>query len=817
MKVIFRRTLSFLFALVLTLSVTAPAASAASAVNDLPVVYVQGVGNTIYSPSGKVVYPQKKDITSAFSKHTDELIDAGVDSYLSGNWKILENAIYNIIAPLFKPLWLDGNAEPSNGSYPKPNDAVISKTKNFTLKENWFRYDWRLDPVTTADELSVYIDEVLEATGKSKVQLVSRCLGTSIIAAYLTYYGADRVDNVVFYAGACNGAVPIGSFFSGKLSIDSKTLSSFGGSMPEDGDFTDLINVFSNILKRSSLISKIVDKNVDEAAQAILPRLLLATYATFPSYWSMISDEYYEDAKKLVFSGKEDKYAGLISKIDNYHYNVQATLPSTLLQLQSEGLKIINISKYDYELKPLYKESYLQSDATVELSTMSFGATSANFGETLSSSYISKVKARGDGKYISPDLVVDGSTALFPDYTWYIKNCHHNTWPDAIDEFMMTAFRSGKQYTVTSNKKYPQYIQYNRVADTISKVTRYPSIYKIKISDAIYTGKKVAPTLKIINSGGNILEEGVDYSVAYSKGCVDIGKYYLNIYYKGQYKGMETVYFNIVPQIITPKVAAATNAITLSWSPVSYADGYRVYMYNSKTGKYDRIKSTNATSYTVSKLAAGRTYKFVVKAYKNVNGTLYYSPQNVITTATKPKAPSLKITPSAKSAVLKWGSIAGANGYEVYMATSQNGKFEKISTTSALSITKSGLTAGKTYYFKMRAYKTVKDTKIYSSYTKAVAVKITNKPAAAAISLKTASKAVTVTWNKVPGANGYIVYMATSKDGKYTKLASVSGTSFTKKKLVKGRTYYFKVRSWTKTSSGNVYGNFSTAKSIVVK
>ncbi len=67
--------------------------------------------------------------------------------------------------------------------------------------------------------------------------------------------------------------------------------------------------------------------------------------------------------------------------------------------------------------------------------------------------------------------------------------------------------------------------------------------------------------------------------------------------------------------------------------------------------------------------------------------------------------------------------------------------------------------------------------------------------------------------------SGYAIYMATSKNYKYTHLASYKTNSIksTKTKLKSGKTYYFKVRAYKKTASGTVYSAWSPIKSIKVK
>ena len=68
---------------------------------------------------------------------------------------------------------------------------------------------------------------------------------------------------------------------------------------------------------------------------------------------------------------------------------------------------------------------------------------------------------------------------------------------------------------------------------------------------------------------------------------------------------------------------------------------------------------------------------------------------------------------------------------------------------------------------------------------------------------KASSTSIKVTWSKVSGAKKYEVYRATSKSGKYTKVATVTATNYTNKKLSKGKTYYYKVVACGSTSSAN--------------
>jgi fibronectin type 3 domain-containing protein len=70
---------------------------------------------------------------------------------------------------------------------------------------------------------------------------------------------------------------------------------------------------------------------------------------------------------------------------------------------------------------------------------------------------------------------------------------------------------------------------------------------------------------------------------------------------------------------------------------------------------------------------------------------------------------------------VSWYSVPGANGYEVYRSTASTGTYSKIATLtsgSTLTYTNSSVSTGTTYYYKVRAYRTINRVKVYSPHTK---------------------------------------------------------------------------------------------------
>ena len=173
-----------------------------------------------------------------------------------------------------------------------------------------------------------------------------------------------------------------------------------------------------------------------------------------------------------------------------------------------------------------------------------------------------------------------------------------------------------------------------------------------------------------------------------------------------------------------PKASVTSNSIKLTWSRVKDAKGYDVYQYKNK--KWTKIKTTTSTSLTLSKLPSGTTQNFKIQPYtKNGSKTVYGAFSEKLITSTKLAKVNFKITSSSKKATIKWNKVTGASGYKIYYKTTKNGSWKLIKTASSgtTSYTKTGLTNGKTYYFTVKAYKTV-NNQTYSSSLTTKSVKI---------------------------------------------------------------------------------------------
>ena len=251
-----------------------------------------------------------------------------------------------------------------------------------------------------------------------------------------------------------------------------------------------------------------------------------------------------------------------------------------------------------------------------------------------------------------------------------------------------------------------------------------PAEYKLSTTKYTYNGKAKTPKLTITTSDGKVLKKGVDYTVELPKDRTSVGTHTYRVVFMGDYLGETKVSYQILPgKTSSVSASQSTSSIKLTWKKVTGADGYRVYQYNSKTGKYKTLKTLTGTTYTVKNLKAGTSYKFAVKAYTKDSGeTLWAASSKTITTCTKPATPTVKVTAGSGKATLSWSKVTGATGYVIYMEDSF-GDFEKVTSTTKTSYTKKSLKKGKTYKFRVKAYKKVDGKYIYSGY-KTYSVKV---------------------------------------------------------------------------------------------
>lgn len=260
------------------------------------------------------------------------------------------------------------------------------------------------------------------------------------------------------------------------------------------------------------------------------------------------------------------------------------------------------------------------------------------------------------------------------------------------------------------------------------------------------------------------------------------------------------------------KVSAVTyNTVSLSWSKISGADFYEVERSTDGKKWTSLSKKVTGTSYKDSKsLTVGKTYKYRVRA---VDDRLIIKDEVSAwsTVSAKPlpgKVTGLKVSSRTHNSVkLTWTKVAGASGYEIQYYTGSAWKSYKKTTSNTL--TASSLTLGKTYQFRVRAYRTVSGKAVYGAVSSTVKTSPYLKATSTFVLKDVTTSTLKLSWAKVTGAKGYEVYNTVTK--KWTNVKTA--TTLTVKSLKAGTKYGFIVRPY----SGSYKGTSSATRYYTTK
>lgn len=292
------------------------------------------------------------------------------------------------------------------------------------------------------------------------------------------------------------------------------------------------------------------------------------------------------------------------------------------------------------------------------------------------------------------------------------------------------------------------------------------------------------------------------------------------------YASYDTVGKSVVatlPSVTLQRAVSASGANTIRWSAVSGADGYVVYRKTGSAGwaKLALVSGGDVVTYTDSsaELATGTVYNYTVRAYCLNNGKYTYGGYDSAGLSVEMGLtnPVLKtVTTSAGKNTITWQAVKEADGYVIYRKTA-GGSWTGVGTvegqTCVSFVDSKGLSAGRTYDYTVRAYQEISGKKVYGGYDAAGKSVVASIADVVLTKASTAAGTNTITWTKVPGVSGYVVYRKTN-GGSWTKLALVSGdtvTSYTdKSEMTAGTEYYYTVRGYILKNGKYTYGGYDT-------
>ena len=494
-----KRTKAALSLFLCLLTVACSLSVAFAAENVTPVVVVSGMGSfPLYEKeSGEQVFPPStKGIVSVAGKSAFPLAYAAI----SGDWDFFaDNCFEDIYSKLFEivscdetgeslhelespsfPLSVNNYPEILNHENEEDEQGVVKALASKLGGENvyFFNYDWRLDPLETADGLKAFVENVKREKRCEKVTLVPCSMGGVVTNSYLYKYGSNDVEKIVYCLVASKGLDLVGELFSKNIELDVDMLLERLFSF-ERGDILtqSLISVLQTGVEMTPALSKAVDKFVKRFISGVNDRaygeILSVSFASMPGLWSFCPEEYYETAKKTMFEDGGNE--AFLARIDEYQYNVQQKAEELMKKAEASGTEIYVTASYGYVGFPATKQAWEQSDCLVETKNESFGATCALYGENLGEGYVSAKTVCADESHthLSTDGQIDASTCLFPEKTWFIKYMKHVGFKNKTQasELLLWLVTSETELSVQSDERYPQFTQLNNTTGKLSSLT----------------------------------------------------------------------------------------------------------------------------------------------------------------------------------------------------------------------------------------------------------------------------------------------------------------------------------------------------------
>ncbi|MBR3781477.1 MAG: hypothetical protein IKK63_09790 [Clostridia bacterium] len=301
------------------------------------------------------------------------------------------------------------------------------------------------------DELYDYIQMVKEETGHDKVNIVPISMGGSVANGLLEYYPevVNDLNKVVYIVPALNGSSIVGDLYTKNLAFfDTEFL--YNGFLEALMDEEDarMIEVIARILPDevlSSVLRNVANCLVEDVA------------ANITMLWGLCPKEDYPAASAALLASKPK-----IKEQTDKFYKAQLNSNKNIQNLVDNGVQVFNIVDYDV---PLYlignSWNNDNADGVIHLSSTAMGVKSAIVGETLGEDYqqANTYCSNPDHNHISPDNVVDASTGLLPDHTFYFDGQNHEQTArnDAIISLATDLLSTNDIKDVYSTPDYPQF------------------------------------------------------------------------------------------------------------------------------------------------------------------------------------------------------------------------------------------------------------------------------------------------------------------------------------------------------------------------
>ncbi len=174
-----------------------------------------------------------------------------------------------------------------------------------------------------------------------------------------------------------------------------------------------------------------------------------------------------------------------------------------------------------------------------------------------------------------------------------------------------------------SNKKNGKITRKCKVCShTTSSAIQYPKTVTLSATSYVYNGKVKKPGVTVKDAKGNKISSSY-YTVSYSSGRKNVGRYTVTVKFKGNYKGTIKKTFDIKPKATTlSTITSLKKGFTVKWKKMTtQTTGYQVQYStasNFKGAKTITVTKNKNYAKKVTKLKAKKRYYVRIRTYKTV-------------------------------------------------------------------------------------------------------------------------------------------------------------------------------------------------------
>ncbi|MDO4460595.1 MAG: hypothetical protein Q4C42_11065, partial [Clostridia bacterium] len=247
-------------------------------------------------------------------------------------------------------------------------------------------------------------------------------------------------------------------------------------------------------------------------------------------------------------------------------------------------------------------------------------------------------------------------------------------------------------------------------------------------------------------------------------------------------------------------------------------NGYARTLINAGSTSNGTMKYSLSQSGTYSTTIPKKTNVGVYKVWYKVVGTTNYagtSPKYVIVKIRPQKAVISGWGNTSEGLKIKWNKVSSASGYQIFRGTTLIKTISGNSTFSYVDTDTKNYGSGSAVTYYVRAYY---KNSIGTAYgPKSNARRTYRVKAPLSVSATAGNGYIRLSYTEMSNVAGYDIYRSTSRTGTYSKVKSVTGTSYKNTGLTKGKTYYYKIKSYIRTSDNKYTSAYSSVVYATVK